>query len=109
MATKRTPRIEDHAMIGDLRTAALVTKDGSLDWLCLPAFDSGACFARLRGTAKNGHWTIAPKIPGTDVRRRYRKDTLILETDFVTDQGTVRLVDFIPPRKGRGGSPGFRA
>ncbi len=101
LATERTPRIEDHALIGDLRTAALVTKDGVLDWLCLPAFDSDACFAALLGTTKNGHWTIAPKIPVIEVRRRYRKDTLILETDFVTEEGTVRLVDFMPPRKGR--------
>ncbi len=101
LATKVTPRIEDHALIGDLRTAALVTKDGVLDWLCLPAFDSDACFAALLGTAKNGHWTIAPTIPVIEVRRCYRKDTLILETDFVTDEGTVRLVDFMPPRQGR--------
>ena len=101
LATELSPRIEDHALIGDMRTAALVTKDGSLDWLCLPAFDSDACFAALLGTASNGHWTIAPKIPVTEVRRRYRKDTLILETDFVTEAGTVRLVDFMPPRRDR--------
>ena len=96
-----TPRIEDHALIGDMRTAALVTKDGALDWLCLPEFDSDACFAALLGTASNGHWTIFPKIPVTEVRRGYRKDTLILETDFITDEGTVRLIDFMPPRQGR--------
>jgi GH15 family glucan-1,4-alpha-glucosidase len=95
-----TPRIEDHALIGDLRTAALVTKDGSIDWLCLPAFDSDACFAALVGSAKNGHWTIAPTVPVMEIRRRYRKDTLILETDFVTDSGTVRVVDFMPPHRG---------
>jgi GH15 family glucan-1,4-alpha-glucosidase len=84
-----------------MRTAALVTKGGVIDWLCLPAFDSDACFAALVGTAENGHWTIAPTVPVSEVRRRYRQDTLILETDFVTDVGTVRLVDFMPPRKGR--------
>ena len=99
--TNGAPRIEDHALIGDMRTAALVTKDGSIDWLCLPAFDSDACFAALVGTADNGHWKIAPTVPVSEVRRRYRKDTLILETDFVTETGTVRLVDFMPPRQGR--------
>jgi GH15 family glucan-1,4-alpha-glucosidase len=98
------PRIEDHGLIGDMRTAALVTKGGSIDWLCLPAFDSDACFAALLGTASNGHWTIAPTVPVREIRRRYRNDTLILETDFVTDSGTVRLVDFMPPRRGRGHS-----
>jgi GH15 family glucan-1,4-alpha-glucosidase len=95
------PRIEDHALIGDMRTAALVTKAGSLDWLCLPDFDSDACFASLLGTANNGHWTIAPAVPVSNVQRRYRKDTLILETDFVTEVGMVRLIDFMPPRRGR--------
>jgi GH15 family glucan-1,4-alpha-glucosidase len=99
--SERAPRIEDHAVIGDMRTAALVTKDGAIDWLCLPAFDSDACFASLVGSADNGRWTIAPTIPVTQVRRRYRKDTLILETDLVTATGTVRLIDFMPPRKGR--------
>ena len=91
-------RIEDHALIGDLRTAALVTRSGSLDWLCLPDFDSDACFAALLGTADNGHWTIAPSSPVRDTRRRYRPDTLILETDFETDDGVLRLIDFMPPR-----------
>jgi GH15 family glucan-1,4-alpha-glucosidase len=96
-----TPRIEDHALIGDMRTAALVAKDGSIDWMCLPAFDSDACFAALVGTRKNGYWKVAPAVPVTSVRRRYRKDTLILETDFVTETGTLKLVDFMPPRHGR--------
>ena len=100
-ASAPTPRIEDHALIGDMHTAALVTKGGSIDWLCLPAFDSDACFAALVGSSDNGIWTIAPTVPVKEVRRRYRKDTLILETDFVTEKGTVRLVDFMPPRKGR--------
>jgi GH15 family glucan-1,4-alpha-glucosidase len=99
VAKKSAPRIEDHALIGDMRTAALVTKNGSIDWLCLPAFDSDACFAELLGSADNGHWTIAPAVPVAEVRRRYREDTLILETDFVTDVGTVRLVDFMPLRR----------
>src|SRR5215469_8407274 len=101
VARDQAPRIEDHALIGDMRTAALVTKDGSLDWLCLPDFDSDACFAALLGTANNGHWTIAPAVPILNVRRRYRKDTLILETDFVTEVGIVRLIDFMPPRRER--------
>src|SRR5215469_18533208 len=84
-----SPRIEDHAMIGDLRTAALVTKDGSLDWMCLPAFDSDACFASLLGDADNGSWTIGPLTAKRQILRRYRENTLILETDFITDQGTV--------------------
>ena len=101
VAKERTPRIEDHGLIGDMRTAALVTKDGSIDWLCLPAFDSDACFASLVGTANNGRWAIAPTVPIREIRRRYRKDTLILETEFVTETGTVMLVDFMPPRRGR--------
>ena len=101
VAEETTARIEDHALIGDMRTAALITKDGTIDWLCLPAFDSDACFASLVGTANNGRWTIAPTVPVMEIRRRYRKDTLILETDFVTEEGTVRLVDFMPPREGR--------
>jgi len=84
-----------------MRTAALVTKGGTIDWLCLPDFDSDACFAALVGTNDNGRWTIAPTVPVTEVRRRYRKDTLILETDFITAKGTVRLIDFMPLRKGR--------
>lgn len=100
-ARQPAPRIEDHALIGDLRTAALVTKDGCIDWLCIPAFDSDACFASLLGTEANGRWTIAPTIPVEEVRRRYRGNTLILETDFVTRSGTVRLVDFMPPGQGR--------
>jgi len=100
-AREATPQIEDHALIGDLHTAALVTKGGSIDWLCLPNFDSEACFASLVGTRDNGHWTIAPTVPIREVSRRYRKNTLILETEFVTETGTLRLVDFMPPRQGR--------
>ncbi len=89
-------RIEDYAMIGDLRTAALVGRDGSVDWLCLPRFDSPACFAALLGNEENGRWLIAPAGEVTEVRRRYRDDTLVLETEFSTPQGTVALIDFMP-------------
>ena len=75
-------RIEDYAMIGDCETAALVSKTGSIDWLCLPRFDAPACFAALLGTSENGMWSIAPTSPAIDVRRRYLEDTLVLETDF---------------------------
>ena len=90
--------IEDYALIGDLQTAALVGRDGSMDWLCLPRFDSGACFAALLGEPKHGRWLIAPASTVTGVRRRYRPGTLILETEFQTEAGTVRLIDFMPPR-----------
>src|SRR5690349_16830100 len=88
-------RIEDYAMIGDMRTAALVCKDGSIDWLCCPRFDSSACFAALLGTPENGRWLIAPKAEAT-VCRRYRPHTLILETTFTTKTGKATLVDFMP-------------
>ncbi len=90
--------IEDYAMIGDCHTAALVSKQGSIDWLCLPDFDSGACFASLLGTAENGHWSISPAGPIRSIRRRYREGTLILETEFDTESGTVRLIDFMVTR-----------
>jgi GH15 family glucan-1,4-alpha-glucosidase len=92
------PRIEDYAVIADTHTAALVSRDGSIDWLCLPRFDSGACFAALLGDERNGHWRIAPAGGVRRVRRRYRGDTLILETEFETEDGVVRLVDFMAPR-----------
>ena len=85
-------------MIGDTETAALIGRDGSIDWLCLPRFDSGACFAALLGDESNGHWRIAPAGPVRAVRRRYRPGTLVLETEMDTDEGTVRLVDSMPPR-----------
>jgi GH15 family glucan-1,4-alpha-glucosidase len=87
--------IEDYALIGDMRTAALVCNDGSIDWLCFPRFDSGACFAALLGTSENGRWLIAPKAAAT-VKRRYRPGTLVLETIFATKSGKVALVDFMP-------------
>jgi len=93
-------RIEDYALIGDCETAALVARDGSIDWLCLPRFDSAACFAALLGTPENGRWRVAPRDPACRVHRRYRDDTLILETAFETSQGAATLVDFMPPRDG---------
>src|ERR671918_1023227 len=94
------PRIEDYALIGDLQTAALVGKDGSIDWLCLPRFDSGACFAALLGEEKHGCWRIAPAGDVRKSSRRYREGTLVLETDFETDEGAVRVVDCMLVRKG---------
>jgi GH15 family glucan-1,4-alpha-glucosidase len=91
-------RIEDYGLIGDCETAALVGRDGSIDWLCWPAFDSDACFAALLGTDRNGRWLIAPADKITKTSRRYWDNTLILETRFETDGGTVSLIDFMPPR-----------
>src|SRR4030081_3116418 len=88
-------RIEDYGMIGDCETAALVGRDGSIDWLCLPRFDSGACFAALLGSPEHGRWLITPTGSNISVRRRYRPDTLILETRFETDSGVATLVDFM--------------
>jgi GH15 family glucan-1,4-alpha-glucosidase len=92
-------QIEDYAMIGDLQTAALVSREGSVDWLCFPRFDSGACFAALLGGEENGRWLIEPHGPATHVRRRYRHETLILETEWETRDGVVRVIDFMPPRE----------
>ncbi|MFJ9248784.1 glycoside hydrolase family 15 protein [Streptomyces sp. NPDC101776] len=92
------PRIEDYALIGDEQTAALVGMDGSVDWLCLPRFDSAACFARLLGDEDNGHWRIAPKGADRCTRRAYRPDTLVLDTEWETDEGTVRVTDLMPQR-----------
>lgn len=91
-------RIEDYGMIGDLQTAALVGRDGSIDWACFPRFDSGSCFAALLGTSDHGRWIIAPSGDCWGTGRRYRPGTLILETDWETDTGAVRLIDFMPPR-----------
>ncbi|MFI8964818.1 glycoside hydrolase family 15 protein [Streptomyces sp. NPDC053493] len=93
-----TQRIDDYALIGDLQTAALVGRDGSIDWLCLPRFDSAACFAALIGDEENGHWTIAPKGATTCTSRRYAEDSLVLETYWETRTGTVKVVDFMPQR-----------
>jgi GH15 family glucan-1,4-alpha-glucosidase len=92
-------RIEDYALIGDCETAALVAKDGSIDWLCWPRFDSDACFAALLGSPEHGRWQIAPKSTAR-VTRNYRGDTLILETRFETATGVVKIIDFMPPRSG---------
>jgi GH15 family glucan-1,4-alpha-glucosidase len=89
--------IEDYALLGDMRTAALVSRQGSIDWLCLPRFDSGACFAALVGERGHGHWRLAPASPPRQVRRRYREGTLVLETLFSTETGVVRLIDCMPP------------
>jgi GH15 family glucan-1,4-alpha-glucosidase len=91
-------KIEDYGLIGDCETAALVGRDGSIDWLCWPAFDSDACFAALLGTPKHGRWLIAPAEEVTKTSRRYRDNTLILETRFETADGVVTLIDFMPPR-----------
>ncbi len=91
-------RIEDYALIGDGETAALVSRAGSIDWLCWPRFDSAACFAALLGDTRNGRWVIAPDAPPTRITRRYLDDTLVLETTFETATGTAVMVDFMPPR-----------
>jgi GH15 family glucan-1,4-alpha-glucosidase len=88
-------RIEDYALVGDMRTVALVGRDGSIDWLCLPRIDSPACFAALLGDAENGRWLIAPRQKPRAVERRYVEGTLVLETDFTTDGGRVRVTDFM--------------
>jgi len=95
---KSSLRIEDYALIGDCETAALVSREGSIDWLCWPNFSSGACFAALLGTAENGFWQLRPVDEVESVRRRYRPGTLIVETTFVTKDGEVCLIDFMPPR-----------
>jgi GH15 family glucan-1,4-alpha-glucosidase len=91
-------KIEDYGLIGDCETAALVGRDGSIDWLCWPAFDSDACFAALLGDSQNGRWLIAPEGEIVSTSRRYWDNTLILETWFETADGTVALIDFMPPR-----------
>lgn len=93
-------RIEDYALIGDFHTAALVARDGSIDWLCLPRFDSSACFTALLGNEQHGRWQICPAGEVRHIERRYRPETLVLETTFETDEGAVTLVDCMPPRQG---------
>src|SRR6185312_5929882 len=92
------PRIEDYALIGDLQTAALIGRNGSIDWCCFPRFDSAACFAALLGGPEHGCWTVAPVATVREASRRYRHDTLILETVYETDEGSVRAIEFMPPR-----------
>jgi GH15 family glucan-1,4-alpha-glucosidase len=91
-------RIEDYGLIGDLQTAALVDRTGSMDWLCLPRFDSPACFAALLDDERSGRWLLAPRGAGACTRRRYRGESLVLESEWETDAGTVRVVDLMPPR-----------
>jgi len=91
-------KIEDYALIGDCHTAALVARDGSIDWLCWPRFDSAACFAALVGEPKHGRWRIAPSQELVSSKRRYRGDSLILETELETAEGAVTLIDFMPIR-----------
>src|SRR5919107_2745409 len=105
-ASKEKPAsrlIEDYALIGDCETAALVSRDGSVYWLCWPRFDSASCFAALLGAPEHGRWRIAPRDPAPErTRRRYRGDTLVLETAMETpDGGAVAVIDFMPPRDGR--------
>src|ERR1700736_4500046 len=90
-------RIEDYALIGDCEAAALVSREGSIDWLCWPRFDADACFAALLGSSENGRWQISSTLPAT-ITRRYRDHTLVLETRFQTETGTALLIDFMPPR-----------
>lgn len=94
-----TRRLEDFAIVGDCETAALIGRDGSVDWLCWPRFDSGACFAALLGTPENGRWLIAPLSERAKSTRRYRGETLILETRFETDSGSATVIDFMPLRR----------
>jgi GH15 family glucan-1,4-alpha-glucosidase len=94
-------KLEDYAMIGDGQTMALVSRSGAIDWLCLPRFDSDACFATLLGDDANGSWQIAPQAEPTEIRRRYCGDTLVLETEFRTAGGLVQVLDFMPIRSGK--------
>src|ERR1700740_1995291 len=93
-------KIEDYAVVGDCETAALVGRDGSIDWLCWPRFDSPACFAALLGTPDNGRGLLTPGHPPLAVRRRYRPGTLILESEFETNTGSATVVDFMVPSDG---------
>ncbi|HEU5463507.1 MAG TPA: glycoside hydrolase family 15 protein [Candidatus Binatia bacterium] len=90
--------IEDYALIGDCHTAGLIARNGSIDWLCFPRFDGGACFASLVGTEEHGHWQITPAAKPERIERRYREDTLVLETEYHTADGAVTLIDCMPPR-----------
>jgi GH15 family glucan-1,4-alpha-glucosidase len=92
-------RIEDYAIVGDLQTVAVIGRSGSVDWLCFPRFDSGSCFSALLGSAEDGRWLLAPAAGGQAVERRYRDKTLILESEWQTSTGRVRVIDFMPPRE----------
>ena len=89
-------RIEDYGLIGNTRTAALVSKTGSIDWLCVPRFDSDACLSALVGYDEHGRWALRPTVATREIRQRYRDDTLLLETEMVCDGGAVRITDFMP-------------
>src|SRR5690242_8298152 len=93
----RNRRLEGYALIGDLEAAALVSSDGSIDWLCVPRFDSPSCFAALLGTEENGFWCIAPS-GFKKSTRAYRKDTLVLETRMESEEGAVTVIDCMPVR-----------
>jgi GH15 family glucan-1,4-alpha-glucosidase len=93
-------RIDDYALIGDCKTAALVGRDGSIDWLCWPRFDSASCFTALLGDADNGRWLLAPRDSLRGIERRYRAGTLVLETEFQGDSGTAVVIDFMVPGDG---------
>ncbi len=94
-------RIEDYALLGDLQTAALVSRQGSVDWLCVPRFDSGSCFGALLGTPEHGRWLIAPTDGHATGTRAYREHTLVLESEWRTSTGRARVIDFMPPRESR--------
>src|SRR5207249_5972504 len=96
--TARGTKIEDYAFLSDTQTGALVSRDGCIDWLCFPRFDSPACFDSLLSDTKNGHWRFIHEEKNEETRRRYRGDSLILETEIETTNGAVRLIDFMPPR-----------
>src|ERR1700751_3669332 len=99
-ACSLVPKIEDYARLGDLHPAALVSTAGSIDWLCLPRFDSPAAFAALLHNDEAGHWTLAPPAASTWTTRRSAGNTLVLETDWITAGGALRVIDFMPPRAG---------
>ena len=96
--TQTRSKIEDYAFLSDTQTAALISRHGSVDWLCFPRFDSDACFAALLGDEQNGCWSFRPCGKVKKNQRCYRAETLILETEIETETGTVRLIDFMPPR-----------